>query len=137
MADLVLVVLAVLDNVSVNEQTVLLTMSSSQPPPRTPQTAAIIDQKARGANRSTKVAGKLKVLPDQPEPHVVDKTPVLPPPPKVSEVGEGSGATGDSDDDEADDEEDTEDVEVRDYGHCVLCSSVHSVSLSAPRFTIR
>ncbi|KAH8101823.1 DUF155-domain-containing protein [Cristinia sonorae] len=76
--------------------------------PQAPQSA---DQKARGANRSTKVAGKLKVLPDQPEPFVVDKPVSLPPPPKVTSQGEGSGVTGDSDEDEADDEEDTEDVE--------------------------
>ncbi|TCD67799.1 hypothetical protein EIP91_011927 [Steccherinum ochraceum] len=87
-------------------------MSSNQPPSRPQTAAAPPDQKARGANRSTKVAGKLKVLPDQPEPYVVDKTPTLAPPPKVNELGEGSGATGESEEDEADDEEDTEDVEV-------------------------
>lgn len=75
--------------------------------------ASTSEQKARGANRSTKVAGKLKVLPDQPEPYVADKPVTLPPPPKVGESGEGSGATGDSEDDEADDEEDGDDTEVR------------------------
>lgn len=53
--------------------------SSSQVPPKTQtllavaaaaaasQAGAAQEGKARGANRSTKVAGKLKVLPDQPE----------------------------------------------------------------------
>ena len=89
-------------------------MASNQPATRTqPTTTTSAEQKARGANRSTKVAGKLKVLPDQPEPHVADKPSVVPPPPKAVEAGEGSGATGDSDEDEADDEEDADDVEVR------------------------
>ncbi|THH31005.1 hypothetical protein EUX98_g3178 [Antrodiella citrinella] len=87
-------------------------MATNQPATRPQLSAASAEQKARGANRSTKVAGKLKVLPDQPEPHVVDKPTTLPPPPKASVSGEGSGATGDSDEDEADDEEDTEDIEV-------------------------
>ncbi|KAF8218513.1 DUF155-domain-containing protein [Tricholoma matsutake] len=61
------------------------------------------ETKTRGANRSTKVAGKLKVLPEQPEL------------PGLQKEREGSGTTGDSDDgdvDEAEDEE-QEDVEVR------------------------
>ncbi|KAK0480850.1 hypothetical protein IW261DRAFT_1146082 [Armillaria novae-zelandiae] len=54
------------------------------------QAQALSEPKARGANRSTKVAGKLKVLPEQPEPIVADG-PVLP-------KAEGSvGTTGDSD----------------------------------------
>lgn len=95
-----------------DERVVLLIMASNQPPPRSQTTAVSAEQKARGANRSTKVAGKLKVLPDQPEPQVVDKPTAIPPPPKAAEFGEGSGVTGESDDDEADDEEDTEDVAV-------------------------
>ncbi|KAH7915051.1 hypothetical protein BJ138DRAFT_1142512 [Hygrophoropsis aurantiaca] len=66
------------------------------------------EPKARGANRSTKVAGKLKVLPDQPAPH-----PVLEPP---NEADESLGTTGDTDegdDEEEDEEEEAEDVEVR------------------------
>lgn len=85
---------------------------SSQPSARVQSSVPSAEQKARGANRSTKVAGKLKILPDQPEPYVADKPTTLPPPPKVSEA-EGSGATGDSDEDEADDEDDTEDAKVR------------------------
>ncbi|PBK94648.1 DUF155-domain-containing protein [Armillaria gallica] len=54
------------------------------------QAQALSEPKARGANRSTKVAGKLKVLPEQPEPIVTDG-PVLP------KAEESVGTTGDSD----------------------------------------
>ncbi|KAI0071273.1 DUF155-domain-containing protein [Panus rudis PR-1116 ss-1] len=82
---------------------------------RAPPVNVANEPKARGANRSTKVAGKLKVLPDQPQaPAPQDKQVEPPPPPKVREEGEGdgSGTAGDSDDDEADNEEDLENVEV-------------------------
>ena len=74
-----------------------------------------IEPKARGANRSTKVAGKLKVLPEQPEPIIpkddlrLDQPPSAPP---RRDEGEGSATAGDSEDDDGDDEIDTEDVEV-------------------------
>ncbi|PSR78613.1 hypothetical protein PHLCEN_2v7360 [Hermanssonia centrifuga] len=91
-------------------------MSSSQAGGPKGQIAVVsTEPKARGANRSTKVAGKLKVLPDQPEPVVPqDKLRVEPPPPPKREEGEGSATAGDSDEDEGDDEagDETEDVEV-------------------------
>lgn len=75
-----------------------------------PQRVVPDDTKPR---RSTKVSGKLKVLPEQPEPAPVPtKRALLAPPPG----GEGSNATGDSDDDDGDggpDEDETEDVDVR------------------------
>ena len=70
------------------------------------------DTKHRRANRSTKVSGKLKVLPEQPEPGPVPTKRALLAP---AQGGEGSGATGDSDDDDGDggpDEDETEDVDV-------------------------
>lgn len=63
--------------------------------------------------RSTKLSGKLKVLPEQPEPAPVPTKRALLAP---VQGGEGSNATGDSDDDDGDggpDEDDTEDVDVR------------------------
>ena len=63
--------------------------------------------------RSTKVSGKLKVLPEQPEPAPVPTKRALLAP---AQGGEGSNATGDSDDDDGDggpDEDETEDVDVR------------------------
>jgi hypothetical protein len=71
------------------------------------------DTKPRRANRSTKVSGKLKVLPEQPEPGPVPTKRALLAP---AQGGEGSGATGESDDDDGDggpDEDETEDVDVR------------------------
>jgi hypothetical protein len=70
--------------------------------------------------RSTKVSGKLKVLPEQPEPGPVPTKRALLAP---VQGGEGSNATGDSDDDDGDgdggpDEDETEDVDV-----CFLFSS--------------
>jgi hypothetical protein len=66
------------------------------------------ETKVRGANRSTKIAGKLKVLPEQPElPGLHGES--------SKEREESVGTTGDSDDgdvDEAEDEE-QEDVEVK------------------------
>lgn len=90
-------------------------MSTSQSNARAPASGPSTEPKARGANRSTKVAGKLKVLPEQPEPVVPkDRLEQQPPAPPKREEGEGSGTAGDSDDDGADDEEDdAEDVEVR------------------------
>lgn len=63
--------------------------------------------------RSTKLSGKLKVLPEQPEPAPVPTKRALLAP---AQGGEGSNATGDSDDDDGDggpDEDETEDVDVR------------------------
>ncbi|KAG9218130.1 hypothetical protein CCMSSC00406_0008069 [Pleurotus cornucopiae] len=67
--------------------------------------------KARGANRSTKVAGKLKVLPEQPEPEVLLPPTRLVVPPKRRVVEDATGATGDSEDADADEEDDEEELE--------------------------
>jgi hypothetical protein len=69
------------------------------------------EPKTRGANRSTKVAGKLKVLPEQPE-LVTVKAVDLPGPPRDHD--ETVGTTGDSDEGDIDDDDDDEpgDVEV-------------------------
>jgi uncharacterized Rmd1/YagE family protein len=65
----------------------------------------------RGANRSTKVAGKLKVLPEQPEP-ITAKTVDLPGPPKDQDENVGTTTTGDSDEGDVEDDDEPEDVEV-------------------------
>jgi len=57
------------------------------------------DVKPRGANRSTKVAGKLKVLPEQPETLPLPGEKVsLPRIQKLRENAGSSGTTGDSED---------------------------------------
>jgi len=68
------------------------------------------EPKTRGANRSTKVAGKLKLLPDQPTLGTQSK---LEP---RTDAGESVGTTGDSDDgddEEEVDEDEEADVEIR------------------------
>ena len=72
------------------------------------------DSKPRGANRSTKVAGKLKVLPDQPD--VPTQSKVLneaPNPPAITPqpVEAKPLTTTDSDEEEADEEEEPEEPE--------------------------
>ena len=90
-------------------------MSSNQPNARGQASSATAEPKARGANRSTKVAGKLKVLPDQPEPVVpVDK--VEPPPPPKRVEGEGSGTAEESEEDEGDDEAEAEEESAEQEG---------------------
>lgn len=77
-------------------------LPTSSPNPSTAQPDSL--QKTRsGANRSTKVAGKLQVLPEEPQA----------PPPRVSlnkeTTEEGRAGTGESDDGDVDDDEDDAD----------------------------
>ncbi|KAF9459757.1 hypothetical protein BDZ94DRAFT_993662 [Collybia nuda] len=64
------------------------------------------EHKARGANRSTKIAGKLKVLPEQPDPPTLS-------PGSSKEREDSVGTTGDSDEGDIDEnDEEVEEVEV-------------------------
>ncbi|KAJ3504534.1 hypothetical protein NMY22_g17892 [Coprinellus aureogranulatus] len=69
------------------------------------------EPKPRGANRSTKVAGKLKVLPEQP-----DNLPSLDTKPKTPTAErthtESTGTTGESEDGDADEDSQEEDIEI-------------------------
>ncbi|KAI0646507.1 hypothetical protein C8Q79DRAFT_1050523 [Trametes meyenii] len=89
-------------------------MSASQSNPKSQAQAgsSAVESKARGANRSTKVAGKLKVLPEHAEPVLQQGKAAQPqgPPRDRDEGGEGSGTLADSEEDE--DEDEPEDVEV-------------------------
>ena len=81
------------------------------------------DSKPRGANRSTKVAGKLKVLPDQPD--VPTQSKVLneaPKPPAVTPqlVEVKPLTTTDSDEEEADEEEEPDEPDEQDAEVCAL-----------------
>ncbi|KAF8801104.1 DUF155-domain-containing protein [Phlegmacium glaucopus] len=80
--------------------------------PDLPTAKAHLDSKPRGANRSTKVAGKLKVLPEQPEhlPILGAKTPITT---FTKDHCESNGTTGDSEDGNVEEsEESQEDAEV-------------------------
>ena len=77
-------------------------MSSTLPTSsKSPALTSTTEPKPRGANRSTKVAGKLKVLPEQPQSSVTsrDKPTVAPIAPKSPSEFESPGTTADSDED--------------------------------------
>jgi hypothetical protein len=66
------------------------------------------EPKSRGANRSTKAAGKLKVLPEQPDSLLeVNRKPewAVPGPSNDPEESTSAGTAGDSDDGDVDDDE--------------------------------
>lgn len=93
------------------------------------------ESKPRGANRSTKVAGKLKVLPEQPEDLGIigGKSPArIFKPPK--DYPESSGITGDSDDGDVEENDDSQetDVEVRGAGVPTSNTSFASLRLYWP-----
>lgn len=73
-----------------------------------------MDSKPRGANRSTKVAGKLKVLPEQPE-NLPILSANLKTPSKPTKDYESVGTTGDSEDGDIEESEESGDVEVCRY----------------------
>lgn len=85
--------------------------SDQQTPKPVANSPGSSEPKARGANRSTKVAGKLKVLPEEPEP-VSPRAVDLPGPPR-NDHDENIGTTGsDEGNVDDDDDEEQEDVEV-------------------------
>lgn len=71
-------------------------------PPSSPSTTQV-EPKVRGANRSTKTAGKLKVLPDQP---TLPAPATRPPEPDESPNATGDTDEGDDEEEEADDDDD-------------------------------
>jgi hypothetical protein len=75
--------------------------------PGSRQSESTSENKHRGANRSTKVAGKLKVLPEQPE-LVQVKSPVL----NESHTARDDAAGGESEDGDISSDNDQEDAEV-------------------------
>jgi len=94
--------------------------------------SALSESKPRGANRSTKVAGKLKVLPEQPDPLPNTQRLQIPGPPRDYE--EGTGTTGDSEDGD-DENEGGVDVEVCAGTYALWFTAVHFAN-TLLRFTI-
>jgi hypothetical protein len=73
--------------------------------------APLLDSKPRGANRSTKVAGKLKVLPEQPE-----NLPILGAKTLTTKPTKDYESVGDSEDGDIEESEESQgDVEVCRY----------------------
>ncbi|KAJ7512078.1 hypothetical protein B0H11DRAFT_1949658 [Mycena galericulata] len=69
------------------------------------QAQASSEPKSRGANRSTKAAGKLKVLPEQPDLPEVNRKPEWIAPGPSNDLEESMGTTGESDEADIDDDE--------------------------------
>lgn len=91
---------------------------ASQQPPKPRSVGTVAEPKPRGPNRTTKTAGKLKVLPEQPEPSTGPKLPRVARDLTASQSRTESSESEEEGDDEAEDEAEA-DAEV-----CfVLCDS--------------
>lgn len=82
----------------------------SEPRMSRPSAQSQTEPKARGANRSTKVAGKLKVLPEQPDnlPGFRPQAVTL----QTEHIKDYAEATGDSDEADIDEDDDQQDEEI-------------------------
>ncbi|KZS97150.1 DUF155-domain-containing protein [Sistotremastrum niveocremeum HHB9708] len=89
-------------------------MSSQPPPPPSPNSSRppAAELKAKGANRTTKVAQKLKVLPDQPDPATQSQIKAEPPVEQRESAGSGDADEDQSDDEDGEDRDAEDDVEV-------------------------
>ncbi|KAF8345365.1 hypothetical protein F5887DRAFT_966444 [Amanita rubescens] len=89
--------------------------------PRMSRPSAQTELKTRGANRSTKVAGKLKVLPEQPDnlPGFRPQAVTLQTEPIRDHI-DNVEATGDSDEADIDEDEDEQDEEIEVYNQISL-----------------
>jgi len=97
--------------------------------------SAPAETKPRGANRSTKVAGKLKVLPEQPEdlPVIGAKT-GLPKPPVAKDYTESGANTGESEDGDVEESEQSEDEDVE---VCLLSCLVPEMATRSERVVFK
>jgi len=77
---------------------------ASQQPPKSRSTESVAETKPRGPNRTTKTAGKLKVLPEQPEPSTGPKSPRVARDLTMSQSRTESSESEEEGDDEAEDE---------------------------------
>ena len=97
------------------------TVGKAPPPP------AQADQKTRGANRSTKVAGKLKVLPDQPD--VPTQSQILSEPPKPAQPTADTAPKSGSDDEDGEDDDTEEQEEEQEEQDAEVCCAKWQVKL--------
>lgn len=97
-----------------SSRTVAATTTSAAKPSQIQQT----ETKARGANRSTKIAGKLKVLPDQPDIPTQSKVLIEPPKPAIPKEERKDEPSPESDD-EGEDEDELEELEEQEVEVCL------------------
>src|ERR1700761_7382844 len=109
--------------------------------PNPPGAQSLSEPKSRGANRSTKAAGKLKVLPEQPDLPEVNQKPERKPPGPArisSDLEESAGTTGDSDDADVDDDDEPEVRAAHVVYFCVLsCTKVYNQLSLIPEGTAK
>ena len=91
---------------------------------RASQSSAQGEHKARGANRSTKVAGKLKVLPEQPDSLPGIRTAVRAEP--LKEQYDGVDTVGESDEADVDEDEDEQDEGIEVWSMLVASCGIPS-----------
>jgi hypothetical protein len=87
---------------------------ASQQPPKSRSTGSVAETKPRGPNRTTKTAGKLKVLPEQPEPSTGPKSPRV-----ARDLAASQGRTESSESEEEGDDE-AEDEPEADAEVCII-----------------
>ena len=92
-------------------------------------TGTVAETKPRGPNRTTKTAGKLKVLPEQPEPSAGPKSPRVARDLAASQSRTESSESEEEGDDEAEDEPEA-DAEV-----CIILSDDKDIDVISHRST--
>jgi hypothetical protein len=102
---------------------------ASQQPSKSRSVGEVAEPKHRGPNRTTKTAGKLKVLPEQPEPSTGSKSPRVVRDFTASQSRTESSESEEDGDDEAEDEAEA-DAEVR-----IVLSNVLDIDVILPRST--
>jgi hypothetical protein len=102
---------------------------ASQQPSKSRSVGDVAEPKPRGPNRTTKTAGKLKVLPEQPEPSTGPKSPRVARDFTASQSRTETSESEEEGDDEAEDEADA-DAEVR-----IVLSDGQDIDIISPRST--
>lgn len=102
---------------------------ASQQPPKTRLVGGAVDPKPRGPNRTTKTAGKLKVLPEQPEPSTGPISPRVARDVAAPQSRTESSESEEEGDDEAEDEAEA-DAEV-----CVIFPDDKEIDVISRRST--
>ena len=102
---------------------------ASQQPSKSRSVGDVAEPKPRGPNRTTKTAGKLKVLPEQPEPSTAPKSPRVARDLTASQSRTESSESEEEGDDEAEDEAEA-DAEV-----CRTLSDDQGTDVISHRFT--
>ena len=103
---------------------------ASQQPPKSRSVGGVAEPKPRGPNRTTKTAGKLKVLPEQPEPSSGPKSPRATRDFTAPQSRTESSESEEEGDDEAEDEPEA-DAEVR-----IISPDRQHIDVIPPRSTI-